>query len=494
MGSVVSFLRRVVSRGWSTQELAEFYRVESALVQSGLSISSGQGMSDEGDPWFVFCRAEDDEVIVHFARCDGRYLISAPSFGADVTGGDFNLLVRGLLERQPVAARSVPQRDNIRWHPSALLVMLVATALFKSGHAADASQTGPSDPAGSVSDSAQARVNSVLDEHMSSDMAQVTLQNVAMLTAVSLVLGQSVWAPEAFTAGLAGPAESEIPSYSVAPATFALTQEPDAHHPNAGSASVDVVMNASVPSSGAGDTPLPIHADASAVAWSAPVQSVDHGSMAIVVAPLDDPGPIAKADMGYQAALAPHVSALLASHDLAEFVVGFLSDSPTVQYVTTLPAALDVVLHASLHASAIIAPIDSTTATGPVIAGLNAATGVGINSAPGVGIGSASGNATANTGQSAFSGDHAASGGGTGLKVSLNTVTELSQVVVFQQNFVKEVGANLFVYVTDTQVVEVDRYALAHAPSEISSVTFDLADGSHISLVGLPNELLHAQT
>ncbi len=56
MGAVISFFRPAATcrGGWSQQELAEFYRVEAALVRAGLQIGSEQGLSDEADPWFVF--------------------------------------------------------------------------------------------------------------------------------------------------------------------------------------------------------------------------------------------------------------------------------------------------------------------------------------------------------------------------------------------------------------------------------------------------------
>ncbi len=55
---VLPFLRRRAElRDWSAQELAEFYRVESVLIQAGLRVTSARGLTDEGEPWFVFCRA-----------------------------------------------------------------------------------------------------------------------------------------------------------------------------------------------------------------------------------------------------------------------------------------------------------------------------------------------------------------------------------------------------------------------------------------------------
>src|ERR1700679_2865790 len=97
---VFSFLRRgPAPRDWTSPELAEFYRVESFLIQAGLWVVSARGLSDEGEPWFVFCRADDDEVIIHFARIDGRYVICAPAYGENAAGHDFRALVKGLIER-----------------------------------------------------------------------------------------------------------------------------------------------------------------------------------------------------------------------------------------------------------------------------------------------------------------------------------------------------------------------------------------------------------
>ena len=112
---VFSFGRRRVAPDWSAQDIAEFYRVEAILVQSGLRITSTRGLTDEGDPWFVFCRADDDEVIIHFARIDGRYVISSPAYCGNAAGYDFRALVRDLrrisdrLEGSP--ARYILGRD-----------------------------------------------------------------------------------------------------------------------------------------------------------------------------------------------------------------------------------------------------------------------------------------------------------------------------------------------------------------------------------------------
>jgi collagen type I/II/III/V/XI/XXIV/XXVII alpha len=55
--TVLSFAPRVLEqRGWTNEELAELYRVEHALAQAGIVVETDHGVTDEGDPWFVFCR------------------------------------------------------------------------------------------------------------------------------------------------------------------------------------------------------------------------------------------------------------------------------------------------------------------------------------------------------------------------------------------------------------------------------------------------------
>lgn len=119
---------------WTQQELAEFYRVESALIRAGIRVGTDRGMSDENDPWFIFYRADDNEVVIHFARIDGEYVIAGPAYEEVARGFDFSALVRNMVARHPLIKR--PERgDNVSIHPAALLVAIVGTAFFKSGEA-----------------------------------------------------------------------------------------------------------------------------------------------------------------------------------------------------------------------------------------------------------------------------------------------------------------------------------------------------------------------
>ena len=131
---------------WSSQEFAEFYRVEAALVQAGISVLVDRGVSDEGDPWFVFCRSIDGEVIVHFARIDGNYLIASESIGRTLRGGDFRRLLSEFVSLNPtLIPMSTARGAKLLLHPASLLAAVVATALYHmSGTEAVAGTVDPS--------------------------------------------------------------------------------------------------------------------------------------------------------------------------------------------------------------------------------------------------------------------------------------------------------------------------------------------------------------
>ena len=144
---LLSFFRPAmsVSGDWSSQEIAEFYRVEAALVQAGVSVFGERGLSDEGDPWFVFCRATDGEVIVHFARINGNYLIVADSLARPIRGPDFRKVLADFVAINPTLIPvSGFRAAKLTLHPASLLAAIVATALYHmSGSEAVASTLDP---------------------------------------------------------------------------------------------------------------------------------------------------------------------------------------------------------------------------------------------------------------------------------------------------------------------------------------------------------------
>ena len=101
-------------RDWSVAEVAEFYRVEAALVQGGVAVETERGLSDEGEPWFVFCRADTGDVIVHIARIGANYVLAGPAFGGIAQGKDIHLMIADLLSRHPTVEMRMPVRTRLR--------------------------------------------------------------------------------------------------------------------------------------------------------------------------------------------------------------------------------------------------------------------------------------------------------------------------------------------------------------------------------------------
>ncbi|MEP4767189.1 MAG: hypothetical protein ABJQ21_06465 [Roseibium sp.] len=153
---------------WSNQELADLYRVESLLVQAGIKLTTGRGVSDENDPWFVFCR-DDGDVFVHLARSDGRYLLDSPGLSGLLEGPDFPTLIDRFVNqlaalRQPedngnvVSFRPKMLKDkNTLLHPSVLLAALVWTLFLASDDIASAAEE-----AGALAESAFLPVDELL--------------------------------------------------------------------------------------------------------------------------------------------------------------------------------------------------------------------------------------------------------------------------------------------------------------------------------------------
>ena len=140
---VLSFIKRVSDRsGWTNTELAELYRVEHALVQAKIVIETDRGVTDEGDPWFVFCRA-DGEVVVHVTRFGGCYRLYSPALPTPLTGPSFSTLTKSFLS----GLRTPAQPDaTVAIHPAALLSVLVAAIFYAfdlHSNPADAEKASP---------------------------------------------------------------------------------------------------------------------------------------------------------------------------------------------------------------------------------------------------------------------------------------------------------------------------------------------------------------
>src|SRR5262245_11103318 len=97
-------------RRWSNRELAQFHRMLAILRDVGLAFETESGVSDEGDPWLVFCEVGSGDMFAHFARIGEEYVVCAPCLNQPVTGATLHLLVDHFIGLCPcrgaAAARS----------------------------------------------------------------------------------------------------------------------------------------------------------------------------------------------------------------------------------------------------------------------------------------------------------------------------------------------------------------------------------------------------
>lgn len=122
---------------WQNHELSELYRVVDLLGKAGLSVETDMGLSDEGEPWFVFCRADTGDVVVHFARIDGQYVAASSVVDQSYRGANFRDIIEQLVSQQPLVMPRGGNGMNLFLHPAVVLTAFVATALAHA-HRAEA--------------------------------------------------------------------------------------------------------------------------------------------------------------------------------------------------------------------------------------------------------------------------------------------------------------------------------------------------------------------
>lgn len=124
--------RRTGPQPWTNDELAELYRVVDILARAGLAVETETGLSDEGDPWFIFCRADTGDVIAHFARIDDHFVAASVVVDATYRGANFRQIVERMVSSQPLILPKPVAGTNLLLHPAVILTAFVATALAHS--------------------------------------------------------------------------------------------------------------------------------------------------------------------------------------------------------------------------------------------------------------------------------------------------------------------------------------------------------------------------
>ncbi|MEM1363571.1 MAG: hypothetical protein AAGF94_17990 [Pseudomonadota bacterium] len=124
----------VPNRDWSNQELASIYGVKRLLDAAGVPNVLERGLTDEGDPWCVFCTTSG-EVFIHLCRVDSLYVLDSPNLKSPLTGTDFADLISqfsdGALSRDSYTAKTsgrlikLRQNGKVFLHPSIMLAALI---------------------------------------------------------------------------------------------------------------------------------------------------------------------------------------------------------------------------------------------------------------------------------------------------------------------------------------------------------------------------------
>ncbi len=121
-------VQTVPARDWDNQELADLYRVKRLLDQAGVLVEADRGVTDEGEPWFVFCHP-DGEVFVHLCRLDGEYMLDGTSIDTPLRGDSFSDLINEFVNRaiQKRSSNIVSLRpgDGVFLHPAVMLTALI---------------------------------------------------------------------------------------------------------------------------------------------------------------------------------------------------------------------------------------------------------------------------------------------------------------------------------------------------------------------------------
>lgn len=131
MGAVVFAFRegRSPHRPWQNHELAEFYRAIDILGRAGVVVVPDMGISDEGDPWFAFCRGDTGDVVVHIARIDGLLVATSIASKEIIRGAQMRNIVDAVTRIAPLGVPVADADRRLFLHPAVVLTAFIAAAL-----------------------------------------------------------------------------------------------------------------------------------------------------------------------------------------------------------------------------------------------------------------------------------------------------------------------------------------------------------------------------
>lgn len=149
------------SYDWTNQELATLFRINRLLNLADLTIGTDRGVTDEGDPWFVFLDPKGD-VFVHLCRIRTIYMLDSACQSSVVKGHSLNDLVEAYVQqlgvtkedrsraRQNIIQLAEAKDRKVTVHPAAALAALIWTIYLQTDEMNAAPLTGESSSEGAV--------------------------------------------------------------------------------------------------------------------------------------------------------------------------------------------------------------------------------------------------------------------------------------------------------------------------------------------------------
>jgi hypothetical protein len=121
--------KRSSHRPWQNHELAEFYRAIDILGRAGVAVVPDMGISDEGDPWFAFCRGDTGDVVVHIARIDGLLVATSIASKEIIRGAQMRNIIDAVTRIAPLGVPVADAERRLFLHPAVVLTAFIAAAL-----------------------------------------------------------------------------------------------------------------------------------------------------------------------------------------------------------------------------------------------------------------------------------------------------------------------------------------------------------------------------
>jgi hypothetical protein len=161
---------------WSNQELASIYRVKCLLDAARVPCSVERGQSDEGDPWCVYC-TPGGEVFIHLCRISGTYILDSPNLSKPISGANFTQLIErfsnGALQKtresnlQKYRVVKLSRGDNVFLHPATMLAALIWSIYVESEELVLLSQDDQEEPS---ADDAILQVNGLAENPSANEL------------------------------------------------------------------------------------------------------------------------------------------------------------------------------------------------------------------------------------------------------------------------------------------------------------------------------------